>query len=117
METTQKETLIAQNLLIAQFMEVKPRYIAPNCYVLDNMPFWCITGDTPDKVLRDASLLLNYHNDWNQLMEVIEKILHYTLEHNITHLYCDIADTIPVIEHTHEKVIEFINFYNENKEF
>ena len=74
METTQKETLITQNMLIAQFMEIKPRLIAPDCYGLDNMPFWSITGDTPDKVLKDASLLLKYHNDWNQLMEVVDKI-------------------------------------------
>ena len=117
MKTTQKETLIAQNLLIAQFMEVEPRLIAPNCYGLNNMPFWSITGDTPDKVLKDASLLLNYHNDWNQLMKVIRKILEYTLEHDISELYYDITGSIPNIEETHKEVVEFINWYNENENF
>ena len=135
METTQKETLITQNMLIAQFMEVKPRLISPDCYGLNNMPFWSITGDTPDKVLKDASLLLKYHNDWNQLMEVVEKIESIVWEElnetsfNVTigaTIYCVIQDNNggmleiigegrTKIESVYNAVIQFIKWYNKNK--
>jgi hypothetical protein len=114
METTQKETLITQNMLIAQFMGVKPRLIAPDCYGLNNMPFWSITGDTPDKVLKDASLLLNYHNDWNELIAVVKKIANmkgfYAIEN-------DLKDTIinAKIEAVYNACIEFIKWYNKKK--
>jgi hypothetical protein len=133
METTQKETLITQNMLIAQFMEVKPRLISPDCYGLNNMPFWSITGDTPDKVLKDASLLLKYHNDWNQLMEVVDKIENYneftsvlfypnsctiikSREFPADDNYFEISiDSFTKIEAVYNACVEFIKWYNKNK--
>jgi hypothetical protein len=114
METLQKETLIAQNTLIAKFMEVTPYLIAPDKYSLSNMPFWSIDGDTPDKVLKDASLLLGYHENWNELIKVIRKILNISLKNDSMELYYNITDSIPEIEQAHEAVIEFINHYNTN---
>jgi hypothetical protein len=127
METTQKETIITQNMLIAQFMEIKPQLIAPDCYGLDKMPFWSITGDTPDKVLKDASILLGYHNDWNQLMEVVEKIENLGHDFDINKRenhknvfirgsqYAKITSNKTKIEAVHEAIIEFIKWYNKNK--
>lgn len=132
METLQKETLIAQNTLIAQFMEVTPRLISRDCYGLDNMPFWSITGDTPDKVLKNASILLKYHNDWNQLMKVVEKIesnefikvLFYQNGCKIIKLrecpsdenYFEISiNSFTKIEAVYEAVIEFIKWHNLKK--
>ena len=115
MEIKEKENLITQNMLIAQFMGITPELIEPDCYKLSNTPFWSITGDTPDKVLKNASILLDYHNDWNKLMQVIKKILIISLENDNMELYYNITDAMPFIQQVHEEVINFINDYNAKK--
>lgn len=114
MQTKQTKNLIEENLIIAKFMNIKPKLIAPDTYSLSNTPYWNITEDTPEKTLEKASLLLGYHEDWNKLIEVIHKILIISLENDSMELYYNITDSIPFIEPTHQAVIEFINFYNVN---
>jgi hypothetical protein len=91
-------------------------------------------------ILRRAMLNnLEYHSDWNCLMEVIEKIESLKLDNgyqlydfNITSLHTTIidnfdGDVLIYIERSkelhnsklnivYEAVIEFINFYNKQKE-
>jgi hypothetical protein len=95
------------------------------------MPFWSITGDTPEKVLKDASLLLNYHNDWNQLMEVVEKIrvTEKCNDFNINYS-CDVkiecedydkvfevytSNTINTLQAVYNACVEFIKWDSEDK--
>ena len=68
---------------------------------------------------------LKYHEDWNWLMEVVEKIesLGYRIEivKHICRIYLSNKETIiisentPKIEAVYIACVEFIKWYNENK--
>ena len=58
---------------------------------------------------------LTYHSDWNSLMEVIEKIVDICLHLDSMEMYYNITDSIPSIDTTYNACIEFIEWYNENK--
>jgi hypothetical protein len=58
---------------------------------------------------------LKFHNDWNWLMEVVEKILNICLELDNMEMYYNITDSIPKIDKAYNDCVEFIKWYNENK--
>jgi len=88
------------NKLIAEFMGNIP--IFENEYQMVTHNNMCYGVDE-----------LKYHTDWNWLMQVVEKILNISLELDSMETYYNITDSIPNIEQTHEAVIEFIKWYNE----
>jgi hypothetical protein len=55
---------------------------------------------------------LQYHLDWNWLMEVVETILNICAENDDLEKYAVITDNIPYIQPTYNACIEFIKCYN-----
>lgn len=56
---------------------------------------------------------LRYHNDWNWLMPVVEKILDISFQdEGDAEDFYSIRDCIPDINHTYKAVVEFIKQYN-----
>lgn len=101
-----------KNKIIAEFMGLK--------IITDGISFF----DT------DYNRLKNYHSDWSQIMEVVEKIENIGATVIIGRMFCDIKYTNPLdqskhfeirivsgvkINTTNGAVIEFIKWYNEQK--
>ena len=107
---------IENNKLIAEFLSVK---IHP-CETIENFKFLPIE----ERGLYNGYFIdeLKYHEDWNWLMEVVEKIesLGYRIEivKHICRIYLSNKETIiisentPKIEAVYNAVVEFIKWYN-----
>ena len=110
---------IENNKIIAEFLSVK---IHP-CETIENFKFLPIE----ERGLYNGYFIdeLKYHEDWNWLMEVVEKIesLVYRIEivKHICRIYLSNKETIiisentPKIEAVYIACVEFIKWYNENK--
>ena len=113
------KNIIENNKLIAEFLSIK---IHP-CETIENFKFLPIE----ERGLYNGYFIdeLKYHEDWNWLMEVVEKIesLGYRIEivKHICRIYLSNKETIiisentPKIEAVYNAVVEFIKWYNENK--
>ena len=110
------KNIIENNKLIAEFLSVK---IHP-CETIENFKFLPIE----ERGLYNGYFIdeLKYHEDWNWLMEVVEKIesLGYRIEivKHICRIYLSNKETIiisentPKIEAVYNAVVEFIKWYN-----
>ena len=112
---------IENNKIIAEFLSVK---IHP-CETIENFKFLPIE----ERGLYNGYFIdeLKYHEDWNWLMVVVEKIesLGYRIEivKHICRIYLSNKETIiisentPKIEAVYNAVVEFIKWYNnQNKD-
>ena len=52
---------------------------------------------------------LEYDNDWNWLMHVVEKIYKIAVDDENVERYYEISDNLPHIHATYNAVVEFIN--------
>ena len=107
---------IENNKIIAEFLSVK---IHP-CETIENFKFLPIE----ERGLYNGYFIdeLKYHEDWNWLMEVVEKIesLGYRIEivKHICRIYLSNKETIiisentPKIEAVYIACVEFIKWYN-----
>ena len=107
---------IENNKIIAEFLSVK---IHP-CETIENFKFLPIE----ERGLYNGYFIedLKYHEDWNWLMEVVEKIesLGYRIEivKHICRIYLSNKETIiisentPKIEAVYNACVEFIKWYN-----
>lgn len=99
------------NRLIAEFMGYK---VIKNPPIIDDVIVWHkgIDISFPDNTLIESNLV--YHNDWNWLMSVVEKIANIKGFHDIE---SDLANTKATakIEDVYSSCISFIEWYNENK--
>ena len=110
------KNIIENNKLIAEFLSVK---IHP-CETIENFKFLPIE----ERGLYNGYFIdaLKYHEDWNWLMEVVEKIesLGYRIEivKHICRIYLSNKETIiisentPKIEAVYSACVEFIKWYN-----
>ena len=120
------------NILIAKFMGITPSLCQTfGKYSLSDMPFWAVTGPTPEKVWEDAAKCFKYDSSWDALMPVVEKIESMNFDVSIgSGCFCRIWDVdfdreviLPEIESsyptkigsTYKAVVEFIKWYNKNK--
>ena len=55
---------------------------------------------------------LKYHEDWNWLMRVIEKILQVCAEMDEMERYWRMTDAMPYIDNVYNTCVEFVKFYN-----
>jgi len=95
------------NKLIAEFM-----HLAKQLHLFENP----ITGEYQEE--------LEYHCDWNWLMEVVEKIESLGFKTSIEIGFCSIDGqdiyfetkdfNVSKIEAVYNACVEFINFYNQN---
>ncbi len=67
------ENIEKSNKLIAKFMGEKPVKIG-NQYSLSRTPWIAVTGSDPEKVMDDYCEATRYHESWDWLMPVIEKV-------------------------------------------
>lgn len=123
--------IIENNKLIARFMGAKK---TSNC---SSNELWIPrqTVCKTDTVELGRGNIIKYHKSWDWLMPVVEKIESFIFDednsYNVTigsTNYCVIqdscGDTIEIIkdcgrtkiETTHKAVVEFIKWYNENKD-
>ena len=105
---------IENNKLIAEFMGEKLPYLNEK----GNWEFMVKDAgliSSPNIENLNKFLGFNYDNDWNCLMEVVEKILSISLELDSMEMYYNITDSIPRIDHAYKDVIDFIKWYNEQK--
>jgi len=58
---------------------------------------------------------LEYDNDWNWLMTVVEKIKNIAVEDENIEVFYEVANHIPDRHETYNAVLEFIKEYNKNK--
>jgi hypothetical protein len=82
----------------------------------------------PDNFQHEGGAFLKYHKDWNWLMPVVEKIEHEITPVEILDFQCRISRTIynpeqilttsdeSKIAAVYNAVIQFITWYNQNKE-
>lgn len=115
---------IANNRLIAEFMGVKPIFNSyTNEFSLSNQPWWIVTGETPEQVMKDATKNFKYHSDWNELMEVVEMIesIGYdtTMKQNELIIWDTNEDPIidclfgeTKIDAVYQSVVSFITWHN-----
>ncbi len=104
-------------------MGVEPTQISSSLWGLSNMPFWSVTGPTPEKVMQDAANNFAYDTDWNKLMAVVEKIESlpcgliveingsYTIANGIDQEYYLEYGGETKILNTYRAVVEFIKWY------
>ena len=115
--------IIEGNKLIAEFMGYETH---------ENWEFW-ITGSYIEKFDWYSPGTMKFHNDWNWIMPVVEKIESKNYAVTITQNICIIQASImgdcttitrqsgnydtpnTKIHNTWLAVIEFINWYNKNK--
>lgn len=100
------------NKLIAEFMGNHTDEYGNDVYVPKEMMF-----NSKSKCMQGIFEFneCKFHTDWNWLMPVVVKILDISLESDSMEPYYNITDSIPNIKETYKEVIEFINWYNENK--
>lgn len=74
-------------------------------------------------VLRNAILNdLQYHSDWNELMEVVDKVyssdIYYDkyIEHNSSMFSSGKIKLSVNIDHVYKQIVEFIKWYNQNNQ-
>lgn len=106
------KTIEEKNRMIAEFMGVKVSYV-------DNDKVAIIDGKWVD------FCDLEYHTSWEWLMPVVEKIESYDMNVKIHTSYTSIhfkrkqcivdVDGRIKIENTYSAVVQFIEWYNENK--
>lgn len=63
---------------------------------------------------------MHYHDSWDWLMPVVRKIVEICIENDdlfLSDQYTSILETVPlaIIEDTYKVVVEFLKFYNEDK--
>ena len=107
------ENIIENNKLIAEFLnwefdDLSETFETPFLKLVDSHAF----GDDQFSCkLQDFEL--EFHSDWNWLMQVVEKILNVSLEIDSMEMYYNITDSIPYIAKTYGECVEFIKWYNE----
>ena len=93
------------NKMIAEFMGLE------HCY----RPY----GDGFMEVKKEGLCIeledLQYHESWDWLMPVVEKILNKSDDDELIERFYEIQNVIPNREATYQAVVEFINEYNQNK--
>jgi hypothetical protein len=97
------------NILIAEFIGRRGK--------VHDWLFW--TNIPGVKWVESKELLFHYSWDW--LMPVVRKIVEICIDDGElfeSPYYTSILETIPlaIIEDSHKVVVEFINYYNKNKE-
>ena len=104
---------LENNKIIAEFLNIK---LHP-CETIENFKFLPIE----ERGLYNGYFIdeLKYHEDWNKLMEVVKQIDKISLDAqiiwNLEVKANDIFDSLREvnIQLTYNRVIDFINFYNE----
>lgn len=131
------ENTLENNKLIAEFMGIDNQILSTgDIHSWSDAPFFYITENSKDKVMKGIVKYSKYHTSWDWLMPVVEKIEStprgkYSPNNkpavSISSISCSIiyhgnakeviADIIrpSKIEAVYEAVVEFIKWYNENK--
>jgi hypothetical protein len=99
------------NSLIADFMGL--RHVSDDKYI-KNLKEMKSNGIYFEQGYMTSDL--KYDTDWNWLMPVIKKILDISLELDSMEMYYEIIDSVPVMEHTYQAVVDFIKWYNESND-
>jgi len=86
------------NKMIAEFMGYE---LIGNTYSKNNGMDWFIEPQ--------------YHESWNWLMSVVEKIKNIAVKNDNIEVFYEVANHIPDRHETYKSVVEFINEYNKNK--
>jgi len=100
----EEKEIISGNKLIVEFMGES---IGKRSGIYTNLSLETGSPETPES--------LKYHNSWNALMPVVEKIDSLTMPNNI-HLKINELDIFAELKVVYKAVIEFVEWYNKNKQ-
>ena len=105
-----EKEILEGNKLIAKFMNIFDNRLLINTNENIGSEFIPIISDEENYISK-----LKFHNDWNWLMYVINKI--YSSGLQCVHKTIPVYDTLSSINInlTYVAVVEFIKWYNENK--
>ena len=122
----EEKEIVENNKLIAEFMGT-PNSIGGNIPFIyeigEPLPFSsiiCTNENILDEILREVDefgseltpYITWYHNSWDWLMPVVEKILIISNELNNIEKFSVITDQVPYINEVYKAVVEFIKWYN-----
>lgn len=113
-----QEEILEGNRLIIGFMEIVPRRIGIS-YSWQHSPYYFVTQSTPEEVIEGIVNYVKYHSDWTWLMNVVKKCLSLSEEFDDWEKhYEEIDDSFfqVEIEQTWRAVVNFIKWYNQQKE-
>jgi hypothetical protein len=65
---------IENNIILNEFVGLTPKLESPDVYTFAKMPFFSCRHDTPEKVTKSIAEYTKYDQDWNLIMDVVEKI-------------------------------------------
>lgn len=114
------------NKLIVEFMEIKPTELK-GIYSVSQHNYTCL-GNTPEMALSGFVSIAKYHESWDWLMPVLEKIEAKGRRWEIgispystSHHYCKIwsigtIERVSLLDAVYSAVLEFIKWYNSNKQ-
>ena len=113
---TKTEKYLESNLLLAKFMGAKATEFA-NFWI----PIWGIVGD--DTLETGKGRIMEYHQSWDWLMPVVEKIENCGYSVKITYKFCKIQTEDELfllskkigntkMEATYNACVEFVKKYN-----
>lgn len=108
---------LENNLLIAEFMGVKPTQISSSVWGLSNMPFWSVTGPTPEKVMQDAAKNFGFDTDWNKLILVGQKCMELALNIDAHEWVTGLEEAAVTysLGNVNKEIVEFIKWFNNQK--
>jgi len=125
-----KQEILENNKLIVEFMEIKKEIISTNnIHSWSDAPYFYTTENLKEKVIENIVEYSKYHEKWDWLMPVVEKIENidvvasvqieqptiYIWKSSIDSTFEDIEIDIfkfSKLEAVYKAVIEFIKWYN-----
>jgi hypothetical protein len=128
---------IENNIILNEFVGLTPKLESPDVYTFAKMPFFSCRHDTPEKVTKSIAEYTKYDQDWNLIMDVVEKIQLLDIVHDNTRNYdnvfkewqCTFSPSYKThdfgyivgksknseIEAVYNACVEFVKWYNQQK--
>ena len=113
MNTTEKNELLAEFLEFEKepfYFNLKTgNYVKKENYDCDLDKIYLFVKN------KKPLISLLFHKDWNWLMKVVEKVLQICAEIDEMERYWCITDAMPYIDNVYNACVEFVKWYNQQK--
>jgi hypothetical protein len=119
---------IENNIILNEFVGLRPKLESPDVYTFAKMPFFSCRHYTPEEVIKSIAEYTKYDQDWNLIMDVVEKIESLGYDVFINTCVCRITDVGQNMfediecfvndnkrQATYNACVEFVEWYNNQK--